>query len=152
MEEKYAFETSVNLQRTTRRYMPEDKTHHIYRCKDLKDYINEVMPQYLPRGLINITERRRMTFVLAQIRTEDLCIRNIEWNSCKVRTHDTPKINDSCRAMRHAGRTEADDTLNLRSAVVGCVAFFLLSFLLYCTFGPWTNLQGKSICALFFPY
>jgi hypothetical protein len=72
MEAKCTFETSVNVQRTTRRYIPEDKTVHIYRCKNFKCYTIEVTSQYLPEGLINTTEHHRMAFVLAQIRTEDL--------------------------------------------------------------------------------
>jgi hypothetical protein len=32
-------ETSVNFQRTTRRYIPEDSTVHNHRCENLKSYI-----------------------------------------------------------------------------------------------------------------
>jgi hypothetical protein len=31
-------ETSVNFQRTTRRYIPENGTLHIHRCENLKSY------------------------------------------------------------------------------------------------------------------
>jgi hypothetical protein len=33
-------ETSVDFQRTTRRYIPEDRTLHNHRCENLKSYIN----------------------------------------------------------------------------------------------------------------
>jgi hypothetical protein len=32
-------ETSVDIQRTTRRHIPEDDTLHIHRCENLKSYI-----------------------------------------------------------------------------------------------------------------
>jgi hypothetical protein len=32
-------ETSVDFQRTTRRYIPEDSTLHNHRCENLKSYI-----------------------------------------------------------------------------------------------------------------
>jgi hypothetical protein len=35
-------EASVGFQRTTRRYIPEDKTLHNHRCENLKSY-NEIM-------------------------------------------------------------------------------------------------------------
>jgi hypothetical protein len=31
-------ETSVDFQRTTRRYIPEDRTLHNHRCENLKSY------------------------------------------------------------------------------------------------------------------
>jgi hypothetical protein len=34
-------ETSVNFQRTTRRYIPEDSTLHNYRCENLKSYVSK---------------------------------------------------------------------------------------------------------------
>jgi hypothetical protein len=39
MEAVYYSETSVDFQRTTRRYIPEDGTLHNHRCKNLKSYI-----------------------------------------------------------------------------------------------------------------
>jgi hypothetical protein len=39
-----SFETAVDIQRTTWRYIPEDRTLHIYRCKILSPtYINELL-------------------------------------------------------------------------------------------------------------
>jgi hypothetical protein len=35
----YSSETSVDTQRTTQRYIPEDGTLHKYRCENLKSYI-----------------------------------------------------------------------------------------------------------------
>jgi hypothetical protein len=40
MEVICSFETSVDFQRTTRRYIPEDKTHHNHRCDNLKPHTN----------------------------------------------------------------------------------------------------------------
>jgi hypothetical protein len=34
--------TSAGIQRTTRRYIPEDGTHHNHRCQNLKSYISLV--------------------------------------------------------------------------------------------------------------
>jgi hypothetical protein len=39
MEAKYSSETSVDFQRTTRHYNPEDRTLHNYRCENLKTYV-----------------------------------------------------------------------------------------------------------------
>jgi hypothetical protein len=38
MEATCSSEESVDIQRTTRRYIPEDKTLHNHRCEDLKSY------------------------------------------------------------------------------------------------------------------
>jgi hypothetical protein len=38
MEETYSSETSVVFQRTTRRYIPEDRTPHNDRCENLRPY------------------------------------------------------------------------------------------------------------------
>jgi hypothetical protein len=38
VEDIYSSETSVDFQRTTRRYSPEDSALHNYRCEDLKSY------------------------------------------------------------------------------------------------------------------
>jgi hypothetical protein len=38
MEEKCSSETSVDTQRTTRRYIPEDDTLHNHRCENLESY------------------------------------------------------------------------------------------------------------------
>jgi hypothetical protein len=38
MEATCFFETSVDLQRTTRRYISEDRTPHKHRCENLKSY------------------------------------------------------------------------------------------------------------------
>jgi hypothetical protein len=38
IEEKYSSETSVNFQRTTRRYIPEDITLHAHLCENLNSY------------------------------------------------------------------------------------------------------------------
>jgi hypothetical protein len=38
-KELYSSETSVDFQRTTRRYIPEDSTLHNHRCENLKSYI-----------------------------------------------------------------------------------------------------------------
>jgi hypothetical protein len=38
-EEICSSETSVDFQRTTRRYIPEDSTLHNYRCENLKSYM-----------------------------------------------------------------------------------------------------------------
>jgi hypothetical protein len=42
MEALCSFETSVDTQRTTRRYIPEDGTLHNHRCENLKSYTVEV--------------------------------------------------------------------------------------------------------------
>jgi hypothetical protein len=39
MEAIYSFETSVGSQRTTRLYIPEDRTLYEYRCEILKSYV-----------------------------------------------------------------------------------------------------------------
>jgi hypothetical protein len=39
MEAIYSSETSVDFQRTTRRYIPEDSTLYNHRCEHLKSYI-----------------------------------------------------------------------------------------------------------------
>jgi hypothetical protein len=39
MEAIYSSETSVNIQRTTRRYIPEDSTFNNHRCENLKSYL-----------------------------------------------------------------------------------------------------------------
>jgi hypothetical protein len=38
MEAIFSSETSVEIQRTTRRHIPEDDTLHNYRCENLKSY------------------------------------------------------------------------------------------------------------------
>jgi hypothetical protein len=48
MEATYTSETSVDLQRTTRRYISEDRILHNHRCKYLKSY----PPSYLISILI----------------------------------------------------------------------------------------------------
>jgi hypothetical protein len=40
MEAKWTYETSVDFQRTTRRYIPEGRTLHNHRCENLKSYIS----------------------------------------------------------------------------------------------------------------
>jgi hypothetical protein len=39
MEAIYSSETSVDFERNTQRYIPEDSTLHNHRCEDLKSYI-----------------------------------------------------------------------------------------------------------------
>jgi hypothetical protein len=39
MEATFSSETSVDIQRTTRRYIPEDRILHNHRCKNFKSYI-----------------------------------------------------------------------------------------------------------------
>jgi hypothetical protein len=40
--------TSVDTQRTTQRYFPEDRTLHNHRCENLKSYIwMEIMKKYI---------------------------------------------------------------------------------------------------------
>jgi hypothetical protein len=39
MEATFSFETSVDTRRTTRRYIPEDRTFHNHRCENLKSYM-----------------------------------------------------------------------------------------------------------------
>jgi hypothetical protein len=41
MEVTYSSETSVDFQRTTRRYIPEDRTLQTHRCENLKTYIEQ---------------------------------------------------------------------------------------------------------------
>jgi hypothetical protein len=41
MEAIYPSETSIDTQRTTRRYIPEDDTLHNHRCENLESYIPE---------------------------------------------------------------------------------------------------------------
>jgi hypothetical protein len=41
MEGTCASETSVDLQRTTRRYIPEDRILHNHLCEKIKSYINK---------------------------------------------------------------------------------------------------------------
>jgi hypothetical protein len=38
----FSSETSVGFQRTTRRYIPEDRTHHNHRCENLKSHTGDV--------------------------------------------------------------------------------------------------------------
>jgi hypothetical protein len=40
MEATYSSETSVDFQRNTRRYIPEDRTFRNHRCENLKLYKN----------------------------------------------------------------------------------------------------------------
>jgi hypothetical protein len=46
MEAKCSSETSVDIQRTTRRYIPEDGTLHNHRCENLKSYITLLINIY----------------------------------------------------------------------------------------------------------
>jgi hypothetical protein len=39
MEATYSSEASVDFQRTTRRYIPEDRTLHDHRCKNITFYL-----------------------------------------------------------------------------------------------------------------
>jgi hypothetical protein len=41
MEEKCSSKMSVDFQRITRPYIPEDRTLHIHRCENLKSYMHE---------------------------------------------------------------------------------------------------------------
>jgi hypothetical protein len=43
MEAKSSSETSVDFQRTTRRYIPEHRTLHNHRCENLKYYSEDIM-------------------------------------------------------------------------------------------------------------
>jgi hypothetical protein len=45
MKVTYSSETSVNFKSTTRRYTPEDKTHHNQRSENLKFYCIKI-PTY----------------------------------------------------------------------------------------------------------
>jgi hypothetical protein len=45
METTHSSETSVDLQRTTRRHIPEDRTVHNHRCENLKSDIEFVLFQ-----------------------------------------------------------------------------------------------------------
>jgi hypothetical protein len=42
METIYSTETSVDFQRATRRYIPEDRTIRNHRCENLKSHIRKV--------------------------------------------------------------------------------------------------------------
>jgi hypothetical protein len=66
MEATGSSETSADIQRTTRRYIPEDRTLHNDRCENFKSYMFlSVPPNYYmmtycsskPQELINNTER-----------------------------------------------------------------------------------------------
>jgi hypothetical protein len=46
METTSSSETSVYYQRTTRRYIPEDRTLHNLRCENLKSYIKKVVTTF----------------------------------------------------------------------------------------------------------
>jgi hypothetical protein len=39
MDAIYSFDTSVEFQHTTKRYVPEDSTIHDHRCENLKSYL-----------------------------------------------------------------------------------------------------------------
>jgi hypothetical protein len=41
MEAICSYETSVDTQRTTRRYIPEDGTLHNHSCENLKSYVEK---------------------------------------------------------------------------------------------------------------
>jgi hypothetical protein len=41
-------ETSVDFQRTTRRYIPEDSALNNRRCETLKSYVNKYVKEYVP--------------------------------------------------------------------------------------------------------
>jgi hypothetical protein len=47
MEATYSLETSVDFQRTTQRYIPEDKTLHKYRCEDHESIWTYINPKFL---------------------------------------------------------------------------------------------------------
>jgi hypothetical protein len=51
METIYFSETSVDFQRTTRRYVPEVSTFHSHRCENLKSYL---VDSYNDRAYINL--------------------------------------------------------------------------------------------------
>jgi hypothetical protein len=62
MEAIFSFETSVDFQRTTRRYIPEDSTLHNYLCENLKSCrlhfaCSEIMNRKLQRNV-----RSRISF------------------------------------------------------------------------------------------
>jgi hypothetical protein len=44
MEAVFSSEASVDFQRTTQRYSPEDSTLHNHRCENLKSYIFKYAP------------------------------------------------------------------------------------------------------------
>jgi hypothetical protein len=50
METIFSSETSVHFQRTTRRYVPEDRTLHNHRCENLKFQNNEENCGYTDGG------------------------------------------------------------------------------------------------------
>jgi hypothetical protein len=49
MEAICSCEISVDFQRTTRRYIPEDSTLHNHRCEDLKSYNSMLFRNILKR-------------------------------------------------------------------------------------------------------
>jgi hypothetical protein len=52
MEATYSYETSADFQRTTRRYIPEDRTLHNQRCENLEILHNE--EQYTVVGISEV--------------------------------------------------------------------------------------------------
>jgi hypothetical protein len=47
MEAIFSFETSVDFQRTTQRYIPGGSTLHNHRCENLKSYKEKYVPMYI---------------------------------------------------------------------------------------------------------
>jgi hypothetical protein len=47
MESLCSSETSVDIQRNTRRYIPEDNTLHNHRCENLKSYTISVIVWFI---------------------------------------------------------------------------------------------------------
>jgi hypothetical protein len=72
MEAICCSETSVETQRTTRRYIPEDGTLHNHRCENLKSY-NEV------KFWEHVDQSRRF-----DTRSSILKVRSIYYDTCTI--------------------------------------------------------------------
>jgi hypothetical protein len=98
MEETCSSETSVDFQRPTRRYIPEDKTLHYHRCQNFKSCVNSkciniiykyiatfddtvvtnlrILFRHLPGGK-NKSHERHINFMIES--NSETCMLNISW-------------------------------------------------------------------------
>jgi hypothetical protein len=59
MKTIFSSKTPVDFQRTTRRYIPEDRTLHNHRCENLKSYIKKLQDRELWTFHWPLTEEER---------------------------------------------------------------------------------------------
>jgi hypothetical protein len=90
MEATCSSEMSVDCQRTTRRYIPEDKTLHSHRRKDLKPVWSDSGPKKLFRHGVLCTPR--LTVLWIKTRNIASCSRTVLLSCMKFRSHSQYRI------------------------------------------------------------